>query len=62
MGNGYCYIQIYDAITGIQITLWKEAIQQEIKEQMELEEAGLMEEDHWMLEVNLGYLENTSGE
>jgi hypothetical protein len=29
---------------------------------MELGEAGLLEEDNWMLEVNLGDLENTSGE
>ncbi len=29
---------------------------------MELGEAGLLEEDNWMLEVNLGDLESTSGE
>jgi hypothetical protein len=29
---------------------------------MELGEAGLLEEDHWMMEVNLGDMENTSGE
>ncbi len=29
---------------------------------MELGEAGLLEEDNWMLEVNLGNLESTSGE
>ncbi len=29
---------------------------------MELGEAGLLEEDHWMMEVNLGDLENTSRE
>jgi hypothetical protein len=34
----------------------------EIKEQMELGEVGLPEKDHWMMEVNLGDLENTSGE
>jgi hypothetical protein len=29
---------------------------------MELGEAVLLEEDHWMMEVNLGDMENTSGE
>ncbi len=29
---------------------------------MELGEAGLLEEDNWMLEVNLSNLESTSGE
>ena len=44
------------------ITLRKEAIQKEIEEQMERGGDGLLEEDQWMLEVNLGDLENTSGE
>jgi hypothetical protein len=55
-------IQIHKALTGTLVTLWKEAIQQEIKEQMELGEVGLLEEDLWMMEVNLGDLENTPGE
>jgi hypothetical protein len=42
--------------------LQKEAIQRDAKEQMELGEAGLLEEDHQMIEVNLGDMENTSGE
>jgi hypothetical protein len=46
----------------MQVMLRKEAIQDEVKEQMELGEAGLLEEDQWMMEVNLGNLENTSGE
>jgi hypothetical protein len=25
-------------------------------------EAGLLEDDHWMMEVNLGDMENTTGE
>ncbi len=29
---------------------------------MELGKAGLLEEDHWMVEVNLGDMETTSGE
>jgi hypothetical protein len=50
----YRNIQIHDAVAGTQTTLRKEAIQREIEEQMELGEAGLLEEDHWMMEVNLG--------
>jgi hypothetical protein len=34
----------------------------EIEEQMELGDAGLLDEDHWMLEVNLGDLETNNGE
>ena len=37
-------------------------ILREIEEQLELGDEGLLEEGHWMLEVNLGDLENTSGE
>ena len=29
---------------------------------MELGTAGLLEEDHWMMEVNLGDMESNSGE
>ncbi len=39
-----------------------EAIQREIKEQMEMGDAELLEEDHLMLEVNLGDMETTTGE
>jgi hypothetical protein len=56
----YGNIQIHDAVAGTQATLWKEAIQREIEEQMELGEAGLLEEDHWMMGVDLGDMENTS--
>ncbi len=58
----YWNIQIHDSVAGTQATLRKEAIQEEIEEQMELGEAGLLEEDRWMLEVNLGDLETTGGE
>ena len=34
----------------------------EIEEHMELGDAGLLKEDHWMLEVNLGDLETNNGE
>jgi hypothetical protein len=57
----YRNVQIHNSVTGTQVTLWKEEIQQEIEEQMELGKAGLLEEDHWMVEVNLGDMETTSG-
>jgi hypothetical protein len=58
----YRNIQIHDTVAGTQATLRKESIQQEIEEQMEQGKAGLLEEDHWMIEVNLGDMETTSGE
>ena len=55
-------MQIHDEVTGTQATLRKESILREIEEQMELGDAGLLEEDHWMLDVNLGDLETNNGE
>jgi hypothetical protein len=46
----------------MQATLWKEALQRETEGQMELGMAGLLKEDHWMMEVNLGDMESKSGE
>jgi hypothetical protein len=48
-------------VGGTQAILWKEAIQQEIEGQMELGMAGLLKEDQWMLEVNLGDMKSTIG-
>jgi hypothetical protein len=45
----------------MQATVRKEATQKEIEEQMELGGDGLVEEDQWMLEVNLGDMEKSSG-
>jgi hypothetical protein len=58
----YRNVQIQDPVLGTPATLRKEAIKKEIEQQMELGDAGLLEEDNWMLEVNLGDLESTSGE
>ncbi len=49
-------------MAGTQATLRKEEIQQEIEEQMEMGTDGLLDEDLWLMEVNLGDLETTSGE
>jgi hypothetical protein len=49
----YCNVPIHDKKSGSLATAWKEAIQREIKEQMDVEAAGLLDEDHLMMEVNL---------
>jgi hypothetical protein len=57
----YQNIQIHDSIPGTQVTLRKEAIHCKIEKQMEMGKEGLLEKDHWMMEVNLGYLELLQG-
>ncbi len=57
----YQNVQIHDEVAGKQATLRKEAIQREIEEQLETGGDGLLEEGQWMMEVNLGDLENTLG-
>jgi hypothetical protein len=62
-GQGiYRNIQIHDSVAGTQATLWKEAIQHEIEDQMELGTVGLLKENHWMMEVSLGGMESTTRE
>jgi hypothetical protein len=58
----YRNIHIHDMVAETQATLRKEWIQQEIEEQMEWGKEGLLEEDHWMMEVNLGDMKTTLGE
>ena len=58
----YQNVQIHDTVAGTLATLRKEEIQREIEKQMELGPVGLLEEDQWMMEVNLKDLETTSGE
>jgi hypothetical protein len=58
----YKNIQINYSVVGTQATLQKEAIQLKIEEQMEVGAADLLEEDHWVMEVNLGNMETASGE
>jgi hypothetical protein len=57
----YCNLQIHNKKSGSLATTQKEAIQKEIKEQMDLRAAGLLDEDLWMMEVNLNP-ESSSGE
>ena len=58
----YRNVQIHDTVASTQATLRKEEIQREIEEQMEMGTDGLLDEDLWMMEVNLGDMETTSGE
>jgi hypothetical protein len=58
----YRNVQIHDDVAGTWAALRKEKIQKDIEEQMEMGTAGLLEEDHWMMEVNLGDMETLSGE
>ncbi len=53
----YRNTQIHDNVVETQAIFRKEATQRGIDEQMDLGEAGLLEEDHWMMEVNLGDME-----
>lgn len=58
----YRNVQIHDSVAGTQATLRKEEILREIEDQMELGSEGLLDEDRWMMEVNLGDPETSSGE
>jgi hypothetical protein len=58
----YRNVQIHDTVAGTQATLRKEEIQREIEAQMEMGTDGILDEDLWMMEVNLGDMETTSGE
>jgi hypothetical protein len=58
----YRCIQIHDRIKGTQAMLQKEELQKEIEAQQEMGYDGLLDEDHFLAEVNLEDLESTSGE
>ncbi len=44
------------------MTLHKEAVSWELEEQREMGTDRLLEEDQWLLEINLGDMERSSGE
>jgi hypothetical protein len=58
----YRNVQVHDAIASTRVTLRKEQIQQEIEHQMELGASGLLQEDKYLMEINLEDMETTSGE
>jgi hypothetical protein len=53
---------VHNPISGIIVTGKKEELLLEIEHQRDLGDAGLLEEDKYLAEVNLGDLETTSGE
>ena len=57
----YRNVQVHDRISGTLATQRKEELQMEIERQQELGEEGLLEEDCYLAECNLGDLEETSG-
>jgi hypothetical protein len=58
----YRNITIHDRISGLVATKGKEQLNKEIEQQIEQGGEGLAEEDRWMLEVNLGNIDKSSGE
>jgi hypothetical protein len=53
---------VHDPVLGTIVTARKEESFQEIKQQQELGDKGLLEEDKYLAERNLEGLESTSGE
>ena len=58
----YRNVLVHDATSGLKATQRKMEIQRWIEDQMELGEEGLHQSDHYLLEVNLEDLEQSSGE
>ncbi len=53
---------VHDPVSGTIATGKKEELLLEIERQRDLGDAGLLDEDKYLAEVNLGDLETTSGE
>ncbi len=58
----YRCVQVHDRVLGPRATARKEEIQLAIKAQQEIGTEDLLEEDQYLVEVNLEDLESTSGE
>ena len=58
----YCNVHVHDKIAGENATTRKEEIRKELEYQMSLGEEGLAVEDHYLLEINLDELNNSTGE
>jgi hypothetical protein len=58
----YQNVQIHNKTVGSRTMLMKEVMKQKIEEQMDQRGEGLLDEDQWLLEVNLGDMEKSSGE
>jgi hypothetical protein len=55
-------VQVHDAIAGTRVTTRKEQIQRKIEHQLELGVTGLLQEDTYLMEINLEDMESTAGE
>ncbi len=58
----YCNLMVHDTVSGTIATGKKEELLLEIERQRDLGDAGLLDEDKYLAEVNLGDFETTSGE
>ena len=58
----YHNFMVHDPVAGTIATGKKEELLLEIEHQWDLGDAGLLDEDKYLVEVNLGDLETTSGE
>jgi hypothetical protein len=58
----YQNFMVHDPVSGAIATAKKEELLLEIERQWDLGDAGLLEEDKYLAEVNLGDMETTSGE
>jgi hypothetical protein len=58
----YRNVQVHNAIAGTRVTRRKEQIQRKIEHQLELGATGLLQEDRYLMEINLEDMESTSGE
>ena len=55
-------IQVHDTVSGLKAVERKEELQREIEHQILLGGAGLDKQDRYLLEINVGDLETSSGE
>jgi hypothetical protein len=58
----YQCVQVHDKLCGTLITTWKEDLQRQIKEEIDKGWEDLLEEEEYLVEVNLEDLENTNRE
>jgi hypothetical protein len=58
----YRCVQVHDRVSGTQATQHKEELQMAIEAQQDIGWEDLLEEDQYLVEVNLEDLEHTSGE
>ena len=58
----YRNVQIHDSVAGTMATVNKEELMRAIEEQREMGTDGLLEEDQWLMEINLRDLDLVLGE